>query len=64
MTEEIWRTALRQASATCRSSGQPFIADALDAIQVEIDFLEVARDSAAVVRRARNRIEELEAENE
>ena len=53
MTEEIWRTALRQASATCRGSGQVWIAEQLDALQREIDLLEVSRDSVAVVRKAR-----------
>ncbi len=56
MTEEIYRTALRQASATCRGSGQVWIADELDALQREIDLLEVSRDSVAVVKRAREEL--------
>ena len=53
MTEEIYRTALRQASATCRGSGQHWVADTLDELQREIDLIEVQRDSVAVVRKAR-----------
>jgi hypothetical protein len=50
MTETIWRTALRQASATCRGSGQHWVADSLDELQAEIDLIEKRRDSVKVVR--------------
>lgn len=57
MTEEIYRTALRQAAATCYASGQIWVGDALMELQREIDAIEVSRDSAAVVRKARERLE-------
>ena len=53
MSEEYWRTALRQASATCRGSLQHWVAGELDALQREIDAIEVRRDSVKVVRKMR-----------
>jgi hypothetical protein len=62
MTELIWRTALRQASATCRGSGQHWVADQLDALQAEIDAIEKRRDSVAVVRGMREENERMRSE--